>query len=121
MSPALVTLISLLAQVIAGLVPQLKLSDLQKGIATLVEEILKQLPVLWAALKTGGTKTAEVTASLAAIQAVAQEAAQDTTLDPVALAWVQAIDKAAQKALAADTAAQAKVEPDTLTDIPAVE
>lgn len=121
MAPALVALISLLAQVMSGLVPQLNLSSLEKGVVTLVEEILTQLPTLWAALKSGGTKTAEVTAALLSIQTVAKEAAQDTSLSPAALQWVQAIDEAAQNALAADTAAQAKVDPSILTDIPAVE
>jgi hypothetical protein len=116
-SPALIALISILSQVLAGLLPQLNLSSLDKSIVTLVEEILSQLPVLWSALKSGGTKTAEVTAALISIQTVAKEAAQSTSLSPVALAWVESIDNAAQKALAADTAAQAKVDPDTLTDI----
>jgi hypothetical protein len=119
-SPALMALISILAQVLAGLVPQLNLSSLEKGMVTLVEEILTQLPTLWAALKSGGTKTAEVTAALISIQTVAKEAAQNTSLNPVALAWVESIDNAAQKALVADTAAQVKVDPDSLTDIPAV-
>jgi hypothetical protein len=121
MSPAILALISLLAQLISGLLPQLNLSSLNKGIVILVEEILAQLPTLWAALKSGGTKTAEVTAALLSIQTVAKEAAQDTNLSPAALQWVQAIDEAAQNALEADTAAQAKVDPTTLTDIPAVE
>jgi len=116
-SPALIALISILAQVLAGLVPQLNLSSLEKGMVTLVEEILTQLPTLWAALKSGGTKTAEVTAALISIQTVAREAAQNTNLNPATLAWVESIDNAAQKALVADTAAQAKVEPDSLTDI----
>lgn len=121
MTPALVALISILAQVLSGLVPSLNLSSLDKSIVNLVEEILTQLPTLWAALKAGGTKTAEVTAALISIQTVAKEAAQSTSLDPAALKWVQSIDQAAQNALAADTAAQAKVDPTTLTDIPAVE
>jgi hypothetical protein len=120
MTPALVALISILAQVLAGLVPQLNLSSMETGIITLVEEILTQLPTLWAALKSGGTKTAEVTAALVSIQTVAKEAAQNTSLSPTTLAWVESIDNAAQKALAADTAAQANVDPSTLTDIPAV-
>jgi hypothetical protein len=119
MAPALVALFSILSQVLAGLLPQLNLSSLDKDIATLVEEILAQLPTLWAALKSGGTKTDEVTAALLSIQTVAKEA-QSTSLSPTALAWVESIDSAAQKALAADTAAQANVDPSTLTDIPAV-
>ncbi|HMF74289.1 MAG TPA: hypothetical protein VK604_01375 [Bryobacteraceae bacterium] len=117
MSPAILTVISIIAQILSGLIPQLKLSGLTASILKLVDEIVTQLPTLWAALSSGGSTTLEVTAALLAIQAVAKEAAADTNLDPVTLAWVQTLDTAAQKALAADTAAQANVDPSTLTDI----
>lgn len=117
MSPALLALVSIIAQILTGLIPQLHVSQLSKNIITLVDELLKALPTLWSAIKGGGATTIEVTAALTAIQTVAQEAQQDTTLDPATLSWIVALDNAAQKALAADTAAQAKVEPDTLTDI----
>lgn len=117
MNSALITVVSVIAQILSGLIPQLGLVGLAPMILKLVDEILTQLPTLWSAIKGGGGTTLEVTAALVSIQAVAKEAAADTSLNPTVLAWVQTLDVAAQKALEADTAAQAKVDPTTLTDI----
>lgn len=117
MNPAILAVVSIIVQILSGLIPQLGLIGLTPSILKLVDEILQQLPALWAALKGGGGTALEVTAALVAIQTVAKEAAGDTNLDPVALAWVQTLDTAVQKALVADTAAQATVDPALLTDI----
>jgi hypothetical protein len=117
MSPAILAVVSIIAQLLSGLIPQLNLTGLTSTLVKLVDEILTQLPTLWSALKGSSTTTMEVTAALVSIQAVAKEAAADTTLNPAILAWVQTLDTAVQKALAADQAAQAKVDPTSLTDI----
>jgi hypothetical protein len=117
MNSSLLTIVSVIATVLSGLIPQLGLVGLAPMILKLVDEILTQLPTLWNAIKGGGGTTLEVTAALMAIQTVAKEAAADTSLSPATLDWVQTLDTAAQKALAADTAAQAKVDPTILTDI----
>lgn len=117
MSPALLTIVSVIAQLLSGLIPQLNLTGLTPTILKLVDEVLAQLPTLWNAIKGGSSTTIEVTAALVAIQTVAKEAAADPNLNPAILAWVQTLDTAAQKALAADTAAQANVDPANLTDI----
>lgn len=117
MNSALITVVSVIAQILSGLIPQLGLVGLAPVILKLVDEILTELPTLWNAIKGGGGTTLEVTAALVAIQTVAKEAAGDPNLNPAVLAWVQTLDTAAQKALVADTAAQAKVDPTTLGDI----
>jgi hypothetical protein len=117
MNSALITVVSVIAQILSGLIPQLGLVGLAPMILKLVDEILTQLPTLWSAIKGGGGATLEVTAALVSIQAVAKEAASDKSLNPTVLAWIETLDTAAQKALAADTAAQANVDTSTLTDI----
>src|ERR1700761_8560070 len=113
---SIIAIISALSPIVLGLlksttgIPATTL-NLISGIEQAVAEFLTLI-------KTGGSSANQVTAAsvLAAIQASISILQQETTLSPVALSYIAALDKALQAGMAAYTATTT-VDPNQLQPI----
>jgi hypothetical protein len=93
------------------------------NLSSLISSLSALLPGLLAVFQTKGTTETIPEAIVALLTAISTQITAlkaDSTLNPVVLSDIAALDDVITKTLAADAAAQKTVDPTVLTDIPSV-
>lgn len=91
---------------------------LSTNLSKLISTLLASAATLFAAFTSGGTKSSELAAVLAAIQNDLAALKSDTSLNPSVIAQLQESERLLQAAVTAYQAAQVKTDPSTLTPLP---